>query len=130
MIYRQLGFREARKHPGRAILTLASVAIGVAAVVAVTFTTRSTHTAFDQIFQSLAGRASLEVAAPIGQTIPETLVPTISEIPGVEAIAPRLQRPAILYAKDERVQLVAAAVDLTRDRKVHEYEIVAGDPFA
>lgn len=59
MVYRQLGFREASKRPGRAILTLASVAIGVAAVVAVTFTTQTTRGAFDAIFRSLAGRASL-----------------------------------------------------------------------
>jgi putative ABC transport system permease protein len=129
MLYRKLGIREARKHPGRAILTLASVAIGVAAVVAVTFTTRSTGKAFDQIFESLAGKASLEVAAPIGQSIPATLVDTITKVPGVEAVAPRLQRPAVLYAGDERVQLVAAAVDPARDGDVHDYEIVDGKPL-
>lgn len=129
MLYRKLGIREARKHPGRAILTLASVAIGVAAVVAVTFTTRSTGKAFDQIFESLAGKASLEVAAPIGQSIPATLVDTISKVPGVEAVAPRLQRPAVLYAGDDRVQLVAAAVDPARDGDVHDYEIVDGNPL-
>ena len=130
MIYRRLGLREARQHPGRALLTMASVAIGVAAVVAVTFTTRSTQTAFDEIFQSLAGRASLEVVAPIGQTVPADLAEKISAVPGVEAIAPRLQRPAVLYvAKKNRVQLVAAAVDPERDVQVHEYKIVAGKPL-
>ncbi len=130
MIYRRLGLREARQHPGRALLTMASVAIGVAAVVAVTFTTRSTQTAFDEIFQSLAGRASLEVVAPIGQTIPADLAEKISAVPGVEAIAPRLQRPAVLYVgKEKRVQLVAAAVDPERDVQVHEYKIVAGKPL-
>lgn len=126
MIYRRLGLREARQHPGRAILTLASVAIGVAAVVAVTFTTRSTENAFTAIFQSLAGRASLEIAAPIGDSIPASIVESVSEVPGVEAVAPRLQRPAVMYANKERVQLIAAAVDLKRDREVHDYEIVAG----
>lgn len=130
MIYRQLGFREARKRPGRALLTLASVAIGVAAVVAVTFTTRSTQSAFDSVFESLAGRASLEVVAPIGQTIPAALTATVSEVPGVQAVAPRLQRPAILYAHKERVQLVAAAVDPTRDSEVHDYEIVEGSQLS
>jgi putative ABC transport system permease protein len=130
MVYRQLGFREARKRPGRAILTLASVAIGVAAVVSVNITTTVTRGAFDAIFQSLAGRASLEVAAPIGQSIPDSLVATISAVPGVEAVAPRLQRPALLYANKERLQLIAAAVDLERDRKVHDYEVVSGEPLS
>lgn len=130
MVYRQLGFREARKRPGRAILTLASVAIGVAAVVAVTFTLRSTQNAFDRIFQSLAGRASLEVAAPLGEAIPASLAAKVSKIPGVEAVAPRLQRPAVLFAKDERVQLIAAAVSPKLDQEVHEYKIVKGQPLA
>jgi putative ABC transport system permease protein len=130
MVYRQLGFREARKRPGRAILTLASVAIGVAAVVAVSFTTQTTRGAFDAIFRSLAGRASLEVAAPIGQSIPDSLAETISSIPGVEAVAPRLQRPTLLYAHTEQLKLIAAAVDLERDRKVHDYKIVAGKPLS
>lgn len=109
---------------------MASVAIGVAAVVAVTFTTRSTKTAFDEIFQSLAGRASLEVVAPIGQTVPADLAEKISAVPGVEAIAPRLQRPAVLYVnKKTRIQLVAAAVDPELDDAVHEYKIVAGQPL-
>ncbi|MBL9165259.1 MAG: ABC transporter permease [Planctomycetaceae bacterium] len=130
MIYRRLGLREARQHPGRAILTIASVAIGVAAVVAVTFTTRSTQTAFDEIFQSLAGRASLEVVAPIGQTVPADLVEKILAVPGVETVAPRLQRPAVVYVnKKTRIQLVAAAVDPQRDVQVHEYKIVAGKPL-
>ena len=129
MVYRQLGFREARKRPGRAILTLASVAIGVAAVVAVTFTARSTQHAFDEIFQSLAGRASLEVAAPLGESIPASLARTVRDIPGVEAVAPRLQRPAVLFAGDERVQVIAAAVDVRVDQDVHEYQIVEGKSF-
>lgn len=130
MIYRRLGLREARQHPGRALLTMASVAIGVAAVVAVTFTTRSSQTAFNEIFQSLAGRASLEIVAPIGQTVPADLAEKISAVPGVEAIAPRLQRPAVLYLnKKTRFQLVAAAVDPDLDTAVHEYKIVEGKPL-
>jgi putative ABC transport system permease protein len=130
MINRQLGLREVRQHPGRAILTMASVAIGVAAVVAVTFTTRSTETAFNDIFQSLAGKASLEVVAPIGQTVPAELAAKIAEVPGVAAIAPRLQRPAVLYVgKNNRVQIMAAAIDPRRDEQVHEYRITAGEPI-
>ncbi|HMP06044.1 MAG TPA: FtsX-like permease family protein [Lacipirellulaceae bacterium] len=129
MIYRQLGFSEASKRPGQTPLTLASVAIGVAAVVAVSFSGRSTRTAFDQIFQALAGRASLEVTAPVGQTIPESVAADIAEVPGVKALAPRLQRPAILYVNQERAQLVAAAVDPQRDQQVHDYTVVDGEPL-
>ena len=108
---------------------MASVAIGVAAVVAVTFTTRSTQTAFDEIFQSLAGRrfaGDRRTDRPGNSGFGRD---RSRQHPGVEAIAPRLQRPAIMIVREkDRVQLVAAAIDLERDAKVHEYKIVAGEP--
>ena len=71
----KLGWREMRQHPGRAILTLLSIVIGVAAVVAVTLTTQTTRRAFDDIYQTIAGRAALEVAGPIGTSFDENLLP-------------------------------------------------------
>ena len=97
MALRQLGWREIRKRPGRAALTLASVVIGVAAMVAVSLTTKSTRTAFDDVYASMAGRADLEVAAPISTMIDESLLGVIDQTPGVAAAAPMIQRPTKMY---------------------------------
>ena len=48
--------------PSRAILTLLSIVIGVAAVVAVTIASGTTRMAFNQIYQTIAGKASLVVS--------------------------------------------------------------------
>jgi putative ABC transport system permease protein len=66
MLYWRFAWRELRQRPSRPILTLLSIVIGVAAVVAVTISSGTTHRAFDQIFKAVAGKAQLEVSAPVG----------------------------------------------------------------
>ncbi len=130
MMYFRLGWREIRKRPGRAALTLTSVVIGVAAVVAVTISTQSTRSAFDAVYQSVAGRSSLEVAGPFGTTFSESLLPKIDAIAGVQAANPLIQRRSVIFHCDRRVQLVVMGIAPERDREVHDYEIVAGGPLA
>jgi putative ABC transport system permease protein len=55
---------EMRRRPGRTLLTLLGIVIGVAAVVAISVTNTTTHQAYRDMFESLAGRAALEVVAP------------------------------------------------------------------
>ena len=129
MIYWRLGWREARNRPGRAILTLLSVVIGVAAVVAVTIATGTTRKAFDQIYRTIAGRASLEVAAPVGTSFDEKILPQIESVTGVEAAAPMIQRRSIIYVNDRRVQVVALGIDPERDKSVHEFKLEEGKFF-
>ncbi len=126
----KLGWREIRKRPGRAALTLASVVIGVAAVVSVTLTTQSTRKAFADIFKSMAGRADLELAPPIGDTIEERLLTTVAETPGVEAAAPLIQRQTVLFANKRRVQTSVMGIAPERDQAVHDFELTAGQSLA
>src|SRR5262245_50994708 len=106
-MYWKLGWREIRRHPVRAILTLASVVIAVAAVVAVGFASRTARRAFDDIYQAVAGRADLEVSAEVGDTFDERLLDKIAQVPGVKSAAPLIQRPVIMYVGKKSVQLMA-----------------------
>ena len=69
MVNWKFAWREARQRPSRAILTLLSIVIGVAAVVAVTIASGTTGHAFDQIFKTVAGKAEFEVVAPDRQQL-------------------------------------------------------------
>ena len=89
--------REVGSRPGRAILTLLSVVLGVAAVVAITTASGATRRAYDDMYRSMAGRASLEVVNAGGGPYDEEIAATISALPGVEAAVPVLQRPTIIY---------------------------------
>ena len=129
-MYWKLGWREIRLRPGRAMLTLASVVIAVAGVVAVSFASQTTHRAFDEIYLTIAGRAALEVSAQIGNTFDESLLDVVSAVRGVKAAAPLVQRRTILYLGQRDIQMTALGIDPTRDFGVHDYELGAGKSLA
>jgi len=129
MVAGKLGWREIRKRPARAALTLMSVVIGVAAVVAVTFATQTTQKAFDGVYQSITGKASLELSAPSGTTIPESVAAKVMDVPGVAVASPILQRRTVMYHDEQRVQLLMMGVDPVRNPKVHDYKIEEGQPL-
>ena len=59
-------YREFVRRPGRTLLTLAGIVIGVAGVFAIALTVNTTRHAYQQMFADLAGRAELEVVADGG----------------------------------------------------------------
>ena len=126
MVYSKIAFREIRKRPGRAILTLLSIVIGVAAVVAVSISSGTASRAFDEIYQTIAGKATLEISPPVGTSFDETITDAVRGIPGVKEVAPIIQRRIIMYVGDHRVQAIAMGIDPVRDHAVHDYEITAG----
>lgn len=129
MVYTKLSLREFRQRPGRALLTLLSVVIGVGAVVAVTLAASTTNRAFDDIYNTVAGKSALEVDAPLGKTFDATLSDTLREVPGVAEASPIIERPTFMFIGDRRIQLTMMGVVPELDRAVHDYEIVAGKPL-
>lgn len=129
--------REVGSRPGRAILTLLSVVLGVAAVVAITTASGATRRAYDDMYRSMAGRASLEVVNAGGGAYDEEIAATISALPGVEAAVPVLQRPTIIYLPEiddpgqirERIQVTLLGIDPDKDPSVRDYALAAGEFF-
>ncbi len=127
MVNWKFAWREVRQRPSRAILTLLSIVIGVAAVVAVTIASGTSSRVFDQIFKTVAGKAQVEIAAPIGSSFRETLAPEIRELPIVQAVAPLMKRNTVLYVKKKQpYHLVVLGIDPKYDQEVRDYDIVAG----
>ena len=134
MLYWRFAWRELRQRPSRPILTLLSIVIGVAAVVAVTIASGTTHRAFDQIFKTVAGQASLQISTPVGTNFDERIVAKIREVPGVKAVAPMMARSTKLRfanegEKEKVFTITALGVDPAVDREVHDYEITDGKPL-
>lgn len=127
MPLKRISLREIRKHPSRALLTLASIVIGVAAVVAVTMATATTRRAYQMMYQSTTGRADLELTAEGDQSFDENLFTIVEQTPGVAGAVPLVQRLTVLYFGKNRANLVAMGVDPQRDRLVRDFELVDGD---
>src|SRR3954462_999977 len=127
MVNWKFAWREARQRPGRSILTLLSIVIGVAAVVAVTIASGTTRQSFNQIYETVAGRASLVISGALGSSFDENIADKVREIPGVQAVAPLLKRPTLLYVgKKKQYRLVALGIDPRYDQQVRNYEVVEG----
>ncbi len=118
--------RELRSRPGRATLTLLSIAIAVAAVVAVSLGTAAARRASREMYESITGRAELEVVQESGGTYDERVVATIAQTPGVAAAIPVLRQLTVLYAPNSRVRLLSLGIEPKRDTLIRNYKIVAG----
>jgi len=130
MILWKFTLREISNRPGRATLTLLSIILGVAAVVAVTVCTATTNQACREMYLALAGRAALEVAAEGGGFFDERLAETIAQTPDVKAVVPSVQKLSSLRFEGRRVGLLAMGIDPEQDKAVRDYELEAGSFFS
>lgn len=126
MVLWKFSLREVLGHPGRAVLTLLSMVIGVAAVVAVSVATSTTRQAYQEMFTTVTGRAALEVVGAGGSSFEEGLLKLVESTPGVKVAAPIVQRPTIMYVEGRRMKLMALGVDPAKDPAVRDYKLQAG----
>ncbi|MGA2799232.1 MAG: ABC transporter permease, partial [Thermoguttaceae bacterium] len=118
--------RQWKSRPGRAILTLASVVIGVAAVLSVATVTTSTRRAYMNLDQSIAGRATLEISTQGAGGFDERYAILLKRVPGIETLEPLLERSTILYFKGKRLKLLALGIDPQQGEAGRDYKIEEG----
>jgi putative ABC transport system permease protein len=129
MILWKFTFREIKSRPGRATLTLLSIVISVAAVVAVTVSKNTTHQAYKDMYESVAGRAAFEVAADQERFFDTRIVKTLEKIDGVNAVIPLIQKNTRLSFNKQRLFTVVMGVDPVRNELAHDYDLKHGDGF-
>ena len=88
---------------GATTLTLLSIVIGVAAVVAVTLCGKTTRQAYREMYQSLAGRTGLEIAADGPGIHADGFVRSLERLPGVQAAVPMVQQTTTAYHHGQRL---------------------------
>lgn len=126
----QLSTRELRTRPGRAALTFLSIVISVATVVAVLITSRVTRRAYAELYQTLSGRAALQIVARGGGNFDGAEAEKIATATGVQTVVPIVQQSAILYPEEgERSVVLVLGIDPERERKLHDYQLTAGHWF-
>ena len=129
MILGKLTVRELRHRPGRAALTLVSIILGVASVVAVTVCGTTTRRAYQEMYESLAGRAGLEVIADGPGVKADELLRSLERLPGVRAAVPSVQQTTTAYHQGRRTRLLVLGIDAAREAAIRDYEISQGRLF-
>jgi putative ABC transport system permease protein len=122
-------FREVRSRPGRAILTVLSIVIGVAAVVSVSLATRTTRRAHEEMYKTFSGRATLEVVTVSSAAYEESFVTKLRDLPGVAAAVPTVHKPTRITVHDEGLKVQVLGIDPAVDEKARDYELVEGRFF-
>jgi putative ABC transport system permease protein len=120
---------EVAQRPGRALLTLLSVVIGVATVLAVSISITTTRRAFQEMYQTLAGRAALQVRGDGDVSFDIGVADAVGSAPGVKAAVPLLVVNSVLYSQGERFQLMVLGISPEKEKHVREYIFAEGDSF-
>src|SRR5258705_7339585 len=97
MVLFRFSMREVLLRPLRATLTLLSIVIGVAAIVAVSIAGQTTNSAQRSVFETVTGKAGLEVAVENGGRVDGSVVAALDGVPGLTAVVPVLGDKAPIY---------------------------------
>lgn len=110
-IFYRLIVRPLHREPGRTLLTVLAVALGVAVVLAIELAGDAAAGSFRSSIETLTGTANLEVTAVGG--VPDTVVGTLARLPYPIKVQPRMDDFATVISTGQTVPLIA--LDLVAD---------------
>jgi putative ABC transport system permease protein len=124
-------FRELQRRPGRMLLTLLGIVLGLATVVATRLTIHTVDRAYRELFEGVAGQPALEITAKAQGGFAATVVPGLDHVPGVKAVLPRIQSAAALVSASGSVAVPVLGIDFrgpaSADWPVREGQALTGD---
>jgi putative ABC transport system permease protein len=115
-----------RLRPSRTLLTILSIAGGVAAVVAVLQSTAATRGELASLHQTLASHVAMEIVATDAAAFPPEDLPSVADVPGVEAAIPIFSVFSKLVADGGDARGITIGVDMQQYRNVRDFEIISG----
>jgi putative ABC transport system permease protein len=121
--------REMQRRPGRTLLTVVGIALGLATVVATRLTIDTVDRAYRDLFEGVSGRTALEVTAKGKGGFEAATVPDLGSLPGVKAVVPRIQGAAALVGASGSAAIPVLGVEPSEvtDWPVREGQPLAGD---
>src|SRR5262245_45712894 len=105
LVFEALVLGPLREHPGRAVLAVVAVALGVALGVAVHLINASALSEFEVASRHLAGEADLVVRGPRAG-FDESLYATIARLPQVEAANPAVEADVTLAGRADTLRII------------------------
>ena len=130
-LFRAFIARNLLQQPLRSVATVASLAVGVAVVVAIQLANASSVRGFSTALDALAGRTSLEITVP-GVGLDETRLADLGWLREYGLVSPVIDADVLLEVAPAGGEPVLEAVrllgvDILRDRPFRDYPLVDGD---
>jgi putative ABC transport system permease protein len=118
--------RDMVRRPGRSLLTLLSIVLGVATVFAVSSTIGGARVAYGRMTEALSGKADAQVAARGGGRFLQELTLPLEQSPQVQVAVPLLHQQALLYAGQKRIQINGVGTVLAKEKMLRPFELASG----
>ncbi len=126
MSLRKFSSRSLTSRLGRTILTILSIVIGVSAVVSVSVMSETTLVAQKMMFQTMTGKATLEITIPGNSGFDGGILEKVRQTPGVAMAVPLVERPTKIMKGEQQIKLKVLGVDTKLDPLVRDYIISEG----
>jgi len=126
MILARYVFKELRRRPGRTLLTLIGIVIGVQALVAIPITIESTRYTHQELFEGLAGRAALEVVPSGSGGFLPGLATTLEKVEGIEVAVPGIEATAMLSTPSGLIPMMTLGIDPDRRDPARDLTLASG----
>lgn len=144
IIFRWISLRHLLHQPGRTLLTLAGVTLGVAVFVSIRLANTSALSSFSDTVDTVAGKANLQITAD-AEGFDERVFPHVMNLTGIKAAAPVVQTysrahpgpppptqsGAPVYSRDQyRETLLVMGIDLFLEGPFARYADGPGSPVS
>ena len=120
----------------RSLLTLIGIALGVGVLFASLATNAGIETSIDRTVRDIVGRADLRISAFRERGLADDTVEMIQNTPGVEILAPAVERRTYLGVVPGRVgpalppPVTVLGIDPATDGRIRDVQLVVGAPLA
>jgi len=126
MTLRRYMFREVLRRPGRTVLTLVGIVIGVQALVAIPLAIESTRDTHRELYEGLAGHAALEVVPSGAGGFAAELAVQLEALEDVEAAVPVIQSTAMIATRTGVMPIMTLGIGIARIDQAREYTLRSG----
>ncbi|HSQ77552.1 MAG TPA: FtsX-like permease family protein [Nitrospirota bacterium] len=120
-LLRHISIKRIRLQKVHALMTVAGICLGVAAIVSIGIVNKSVLRSFEDSINRVTGRAALQVTGA-ASGFPEGLLDLVQRVPGVEYAVPVIDTQGILVGAKER-SLMILGVDVLQDSNIRDYKL-------
>ncbi len=120
-LIRHISIKRIRLQKAHALMTVAGICLGVAAIVSIGIVNKSVMRSFEDSINRVTGRAALQVIGSAAG-FPENLIDRVQKVPGVEYAVPVIDTQGILVGAKES-SLMILGVDVLQDGNIRDYNL-------
>lgn len=117
-----------RQRPARTALSIASVAIAVAAVLGTALAQSSVRLGVQKLSGTLDEQPALEIVSLAGGRLASDEVPAVDDVPGVVAAIPLVNRATLARVHGKRFRTVLLGLPVDNDAAWKALPLTAGEP--